>query len=333
MKVRGGKGLIRDILIYPMNPHPEHAFGRLSGYIDAYWLYTQKMRKEGHNPFVYLSHNSCFGNPAKCMDGYIWHETGLRWHFEIVKDGTFVGKKLADIVKTGWAKYVPPFRKYPDDTYWFLLKNLRKLKEKSIIYGKRKRGGRVLSVDKFYREIDGYGREMHSSAFRSSFGAPWVVKCAIEPPSELDFEQKVDPFRELMVQTVTKRGGIDEQTIEETFLLKILWDGFEHKRVDAVWKQEGFTDEEADRYRFDMAFRLDDGTHFAVEFKKGYGEDAPLQLANYINKIPLLKCKKPNPIVVCAIKTDELMKQMKQAFPQAPWRIMEFKPEIRFEDV
>lgn len=324
----------RDTLIFPMNPNPTHEFGRLSGYPDAYWVYADKMRKDRHDPFVYLSHSNCRGDPTRCSDGYVWNQGGLRWHFEIVREGTFVNKKLDYVMKTKWAKYVPPFRKYKDDTYWFLLKNLRKIKEESVIEGNTAKGGRVLDADKFWREIKGYERKIHSSIFRSSSGAPWVVKCAVEPPSQSDTEEMIDPIRTLAVNTITKRGGISEQTIEEIFLLKILREGFDGKEVEAIWEQEGFTDaKEAKLYRFDLAFRLVDGTHFAIELKKGFGKDAPLQLKNYILKSPLLRDKNPIPVIVCAIKTEKLVKQMEVAFPQTRWRIVEFRPKIVFEDV
>jgi len=54
---------------------------------------------------------------------------GLRWHFKIVREGTFENKKLDHIMKIKWSKHVPPFRKYKDATYWFSLKNLRKIKK------------------------------------------------------------------------------------------------------------------------------------------------------------------------------------------------------------
>lgn len=253
-----------------MNPSPTHEFGRLSGYMDAYWLYAMKMMKNGYNPFVYLSHSKCHGDPTRCSDGYIWNKCGLRWHFEIVREGTFVNEKLDHVLKTKWAKYVPPFRRYQDDTYWFLLKNPKRIKEESVVEGNKTKGGRILNIKQFWREIEGFERKIHSSIFRSSSGAPWVVKCAIKPPSQSDIEESVDPFRKLTVDTITKRGGINEQTIEEIFLLKILWEGFDGIEVDAIWEQEGFTDAEANLYRFDLAFRLADGTHFAVEFKKGF---------------------------------------------------------------
>jgi hypothetical protein len=321
--------MTRDTLIFPMNPHPGHAFGRLSGYIDAYRLYTEKMRKEGHEPLVYLSHSECHGNPTKCLDGYIWHNGGLRWHFEIEQKGTFVNKKLDHVMKTKWARYVPPFRKYDYHPYWFLLRNLSEIKE---IPGKKTKGGLALNVNHFWREIEGSRQVIHSSIFRSLEGAPWVVKCAVEPELQSDTEKEADPFRELLLRTIIKRGGIDEQTIEETFLLNILWEGFDRKSVDAIWEQEGFRSE-AELYRFDLAFKLVNGAYFAVEFKKGFGEDAPLQLKEYINKSPILRNKKPTPIIVCARKTKNLIKEMKTKFPKTQWRIIEFRPVIHFEDV
>jgi hypothetical protein len=328
---------MRNTLIIPMQSHPDHAFGRLSGYTDAYWLFAEKMKKEGRGALVYYSHEKCYGETTlkACSDGYIWHDGGLCWYFEIEREGTFMDQSMSNLEKTKWSQYIPPFRRYNYHRKWFLLKNMRKIKEEKIIKGKKARGGLALNTHNFWREIEGFDKRIHSSMFRSSSGAPWAVRTSIQPPQQSDVETLKDPLNDLVHNAIIKRYGIDEQAIEEIFLLKILWNGFDNKPVNKIWQQEGFTDKrERVRYRFDAAFGLEDGSLYAVEFKRGTDDDAPLQLKNYIDKSTILKDDKaiPIPMIVCARRTKELEKEMRRLFPGEKWRIVEFKPRILFEE-
>ena len=326
----------RNALIIPMQSHPGHEFGRLSGYTDAYWLFAEKTKRKGSGALVYYSHEKCYGEAflKACSDGYIWHDGSLCWYFEIEQEGTFTDQSMLDLEKTKWSRYIPPFRRYSDHRKWFLLRNIRKIKEEKMIKGVKAKGGLTLNTKHFWREIDGFDRRIHSSSFRSSSGAPWVVKTSSQPPQQSDTETLTDPLNNLIHNAIIKRYGIDEQAIEEIFLLNILWYGVDNKLVNKIWQQEGFTDEEAKSYRFDAAFRLEDGTLYAVEFKRGTDNDAPLQLKNYIDKSSILSEEKtsPIPMIVCARKTTELEKEMRRSFPREKWRILEFKPKISFED-
>lgn len=79
-----------------------------------------------------------------------------------------------------------------------------------------------------------------------------------------------------------------------------------------------------------MAFWTEDGSCHAVEFRKGFGEDAPLELDGYVRNSPDLKDERPvSPIVVCAEVTPNLRKEMKTCFGDRG-RIIEFVPKVSF---
>jgi len=255
----------RKTLIFPMRMHKEHAFGHLSGYAPAFWMFAQKRGREGNNCFVYLSTRYCHQPGEKCSDGYIYHDGRLEWYFEIDEArSSFGDKDLRGIVGAGLDRFVPPFRRYDDHKYWFLLRNLRRLNRKPEYEAVYENHQKVLDPNRFwYISENGNRKPISSSALRSLEGAPYVGYTTVDLPPADHIDTLYDPYRDLIREAIFRRGGLDEQAIEESFLLVILDEGYEKMIVKRVVQQAGFTNEAAEKDRYDMAFWTEDETCYA----------------------------------------------------------------------